>query len=143
MLYSFPATITIPAAQNAAQNSTVQNGTTRLWYLSFTKGELDPREHLPNMRVQLRMMNADGTDDHRLLSFFGGQGSINVNRRAPDSRRVAIVLYELHHHFSTSDLHLVWQIIRIHVMPGENCQSSICFVSINDGHCPNQMETSV
>ncbi len=66
-------------------------------YLSFAKGELDPMEHLPNMRVQLRMMNADGTDDHRLLSFFGGQGSINVNSWAPDSRRVAIVLYELHH----------------------------------------------
>ena len=54
-------------------------------------------EHLPNMRVQLRMINADGTDDHRLLSFFGGQGSINVNSWAPDSRRVAIVLYELRH----------------------------------------------
>ena len=66
-------------------------------YLSFTKGELDPMEHLPNMRVQLRMMNADGTDDHQLLSFFGGQGSINVNSWAPDSRRVAIVLYELNH----------------------------------------------
>ena len=66
-------------------------------YLSFTRGELDPMEHLPNMQVQLRMMNADGTDDHRLLSFFGGQGSINVNSWAPDSRRVAIVLYELHH----------------------------------------------
>ena len=66
-------------------------------YLSFAKGELSPMEHLPNMRVQLRMMNADGTEDHRLLSFFGGQGSINVNSWAPDSRRVAIVLYELHH----------------------------------------------
>ena len=66
-------------------------------YLSFAKEELDPMEHLPNMQVQLRRMNADGTDDHRLLSFFGGQGSINVNSWAPDSRRVAIVLYELHH----------------------------------------------
>ena len=66
-------------------------------YLSFARGELDPMEHLPNMRVQLRMMNADGTNDHRLLSFFGGQGSINVNSWAPDSRRVAVVLYELRH----------------------------------------------
>ena len=66
-------------------------------YLSFARGELDPMEHLPNMRVQLRMMNTDGTDDHRLLSFFGGQGSINVNSWAPDSRRVAVVVYELHH----------------------------------------------
>ena len=66
-------------------------------YLSFTRGELSPWEHLPNMRVQLRMMNSDGTDDHSLLSFFGGQGSINVNSWAPDSRRLAVVLYELHH----------------------------------------------
>ena len=66
-------------------------------YLSFTKGELDPMEHLPNMRVQLRMMNADGTDDHQLLSFFGGQGSINVNSWAADSRHIAFVSYELIH----------------------------------------------
>ena len=69
----------------------------RVVYLTFTKGELEPREHLANMRVQLRMMNSDGTDDRPLLSFFGGQGSINVNSWAPDSRRVALVVYELHH----------------------------------------------
>ena len=66
-------------------------------YLSFAKGELDPMEHLPNMQVQLRIMNADGTGDRTLLSFFGGQGSINVNSWAPDSRRAAVVIYELQH----------------------------------------------
>ena len=69
----------------------------KVLYLSFARGELDPGEHLPNMRVQLRLMNTDGTDDHLLLSFFGGQGSVNVNSWAPDSRRAALVLYELHH----------------------------------------------
>ena len=60
-------------------------------------GEPEPMEHLPDMRVQLRIMNADGTGDRDLLSFFGGQGSVNVNSRAPDSRRVAIVLCDLRH----------------------------------------------
>ena len=42
-------------------------------------------------------MNADGSDDRRLLTFFGGQGSINVNSWAADSRRFAFVSYELMH----------------------------------------------
>ena len=66
-------------------------------YLAFRKDELDPSEHLPNMRVQLRVMNSNGTADRLLCSFFGGQGSINVNSWSPDSRQVAMVLYELHH----------------------------------------------
>ena len=32
-----------------------------------------------------------------LLDLFGGQGSINVNSWAPDSRRIAYVKYVLHH----------------------------------------------
>ena len=47
--------------------------------------------------VELRLMNADGSDDHRLLTFFGGQGSINVNSWAADSRHIAFVSYELLH----------------------------------------------
>ena len=56
-----------------------------------------PNEHLPNMRVELRIMNADGSGDRRLLSFFGGQGSMNVNSWAPDSRHIAFVSYEILH----------------------------------------------
>ena len=66
-------------------------------YLSYRKGELEPREHLPNMRVELWMMNADGSEKHRLISFFGGQGSINVNSWAGDSRHLAFVSYEILH----------------------------------------------
>ncbi len=29
-------------------------------YLSYAKGHLDPGEHLPNMQVELWMMNEDG-----------------------------------------------------------------------------------
>ena len=43
------------------------------------------------------MMNADGSGKHRLLSFFGGQGSINVNSWAADGRHIAFVSYEILH----------------------------------------------
>ncbi|MBR1496639.1 MAG: TolB family protein [Oscillospiraceae bacterium] len=66
-------------------------------YLSYGRADLEADEHLPNMRVELRMMNAGGTDDHRLLSFFGGQGSMNVNSWAGDNRHIAFVSYEILH----------------------------------------------
>lgn len=66
-------------------------------YISYSKDGLDATEHLPNMDVELWMMDSDGTNHRRLLSFFGGQGSINVNSWSPDSRYVALVTYELKH----------------------------------------------
>lgn len=69
----------------------------RVVYLTFREGELEPHEHLPNMQVQLHMMDYDGGNQRLLLEFFGGQGSINVNSWSPDSRQVALVLYELEH----------------------------------------------
>lgn len=66
-------------------------------YLTFAKGELEPNEHLPNMYVSLGMMDYDGQNKKKLLDLFGGQGSINVNSWAPDSRRIAYVKYVLHH----------------------------------------------
>ena len=65
--------------------------------LAFRKGDLDPWEHLSNMQVKLYLMDADGGNRRLLLDFFGGQGSINVNSWAPDSRRFAFVRYILHH----------------------------------------------
>ena len=66
-------------------------------YLSYSAQGLDPNEHLLNMQVQLRLMNADGSNDRILLDFFGGQGSINVNSWHPDSRHFAFVRYALTH----------------------------------------------
>ena len=66
-------------------------------YLTFAKGELEPNEHLPNMYVSLGMMDYDGQNKKKVLDLFGGQGSINVNSWAPDSRRIAYVEYVLHH----------------------------------------------
>lgn len=67
----------------------------RVVYLSYGEHQLEPAEHLPNMPVELWMMNADGTNQHRILSLFGGQGSLNVNSWAGDSRRFAFVSYQL------------------------------------------------
>ena len=64
-------------------------------YLSYGPDDLEPAEHLPNMPVELWIMDADGQNPRRLLSFFGGQGSINVNSWAADSRRIAFVSYEM------------------------------------------------
>ena len=69
----------------------------RAVYLSYAKGELEPHEHLPNMRVELYLMNADGTDQRRICALFGGQGSMNVNSWAGDDRHIAFVSYELEH----------------------------------------------
>lgn len=66
-------------------------------YLTFAKGELEPNEHLPNMYVSIGMMDYDGQNKKKVLDLFGGQGSINVNSWAPDSRRIAYVKYVLHH----------------------------------------------
>ncbi len=69
----------------------------RVVYLTFGRDELEPHEHLPNMRVSLSVMDSNGENPRKLLNFFGGQGSINVNSWAPDSRRVALVIYKLEH----------------------------------------------
>lgn len=65
--------------------------------LSYGKGGLDANEHLPNMNVEFWIMDEDGQNRKRILSFFGGQGSMNVNSWSKDSRRVAFVMYELSH----------------------------------------------
>lgn len=64
-------------------------------YISYGKDQLEPHEHLPNMPVELWLMDADGGNQHKVLSLFGGQGSMNVNSWAADSRRFAFVSYEL------------------------------------------------
>lgn len=66
-------------------------------YLSYSKEGLDAAEHLPKMNVELWMMDADGGNKEKILEFFGGQGSINVNSWSPDSKKIAFVTYELEH----------------------------------------------
>ncbi len=62
-------------------------------FISFEKGT---KGHPANQNVVLRMMPANGKAKpviiHRL---FGGQGTMNVNSWAPDSRQFAFVSYQL------------------------------------------------
>jgi TolB protein len=63
----------------------------RLVYLSFPPGTVG---HPADKNVILREMHPDGGDIKDLVQLFGGQGTINVNSWAPDSRRFAFVDYE-------------------------------------------------
>lgn len=67
----------------------------RVVYISYGPEQLEPHEHLPNMPVELWLMDADGENQHKILSLFGGQGSINVNSWAGDSKRFAFVSYAI------------------------------------------------
>lgn len=59
--------------------------------VSFEKGTVG---HPANKNVVLRRMRPDGTGIETIARLFGGQGTINVNSWAPDSRRFAFVRYE-------------------------------------------------
>lgn len=64
-------------------------------FITYYKGDLEPGEHLANKNVELRLMPAEGGTAKTLVKLFGGQGTINVNSWAPDSRRLAFVSYRL------------------------------------------------
>ncbi|MDR0537097.1 MAG: transporter [Tannerellaceae bacterium] len=64
-------------------------------YIAYNKGDLKPNEHLANKNVELRLMPAAGGEARTLVKLFGGQGTINVNSWAPDSKRFAFVSYRL------------------------------------------------
>ena len=59
-------------------------------YLSYPPGT---QGHPADKDVILRFMRPDGTGRRDIVSFFGGQGTINVNSWAPDSKRLAYVAY--------------------------------------------------
>ena len=55
----------------------------------------DVEGHPRDKQVKLRRMSPDGSGIHTLLSFFGGQGSINVPNWSPDGSEFAFVRYAL------------------------------------------------
>ena len=61
-------------------------------YLSYPEGT---QGHPPDKAVILRFMRPDGTGRRDVVAFNGGQGTINVNSWAPDSRRFAYVAYPI------------------------------------------------
>ena len=67
-----------------------------LLFLTFPKGTSG---HNGRLDVKLRMMLLPGKNVKKappkdVTSFFGGQGSINVNSWSPDSKMFAYVTYE-------------------------------------------------
>lgn len=64
-------------------------------YITYWKGDLEPGEHLANKNVELRVMPAQGGEPRTVVALFGGQGTINVNSWAPDSRKFAFVSYKV------------------------------------------------
>ena len=69
-----------------------------LLFLTFAKGTATHNDKLPG--TMLRMMPLPGTRLAKppqiqvVTTFFGGQGTINVNSWSPDSTRFAYVIYE-------------------------------------------------
>jgi Tol biopolymer transport system component len=61
-----------------------------LLYISFPPGT---QGHPADREVILRLSDPEGRAPRDLLAFTGGQGSLNVNSWAPDSRRFAYVDY--------------------------------------------------
>ena len=61
-----------------------------LVYLSYPPGT---RNHPADLDVILRVMPSDGGESRDVVGFNGGQGTINVNSWAPDSKRFAYVEY--------------------------------------------------
>ena len=65
-------------------------------YEAGQKAKVTHRGAWPGNDTIWRMV-ADGSHKERLITFLGGQGSMNVNSWAADSRRIAFISYELMH----------------------------------------------
>ena len=61
-------------------------------YISYDKSV---EGHPANKDVVLNLAKADGSAPRRLVTLFGGQGTMNVPNWAPDSTRFAFVSYRL------------------------------------------------
>ena len=64
--------------------------------IAYHENDVKPGEHVPNKNVEIRLIKVEGnqwSSPETVLKFFGGQGSINVNSWAPDSKRFAFVSY--------------------------------------------------
>ena len=71
---------------------------TKVVMLAYHERDVRPDEHVPNKNVEIRLMTGSDktgwSEPRTILKLFGGQGTINVNSWAPDSKRFAYVRYE-------------------------------------------------
>ncbi|MBQ3865078.1 MAG: TolB family protein, partial [Clostridia bacterium] len=64
-------------------------------FLRYRKGDVEPGAHPANKQITLHLMDPDGANQRQVTAEFGGQGTLNVNSWAPDSKSFAFVTYEL------------------------------------------------
>jgi Tol biopolymer transport system component len=62
-------------------------------YIAYKAGDVAPGDHPPGKNVELRLMSSNGGEAKTPVKLFGGQGTINVNSWAPDSKQFAFVSY--------------------------------------------------
>ena len=62
-------------------------------YIAYKKGDVKPGDHPPHKDVEIRLMDADGSNTRVLVRLFGGQGTLNVNSWSPDGTKLAFVSY--------------------------------------------------
>lgn len=64
--------------------------------IAYHENDVKPGEHIPNKQVEIRLIceqNGKWSKAKTIINLFGGQGSLNVNSWAPDSKRFAFVSY--------------------------------------------------
>jgi len=62
-------------------------------WISYISYDKSVKEHPPEKNVTLKLAPLAGGDPRVLVTLFGGQGTLNVNSWAPDSKRFAFVSY--------------------------------------------------
>jgi len=62
-------------------------------YIAYGKDDVEAADHPPNRHVEIRLVPAGGGASKTLVKLYGGQGTMNVNSWAPDSRKLAFVSY--------------------------------------------------
>ncbi|MGM9737284.1 MAG: beta-glucosidase BglX [Candidatus Cryptobacteroides sp.] len=74
-------------------------------YIAYNKDDVEPSAHPANKNVVIYVQSAEGGEPVQIASFFGGQGSLNVNSWSPDSDEIAFVSYRLRPDFvNTNDI---------------------------------------
>ena len=71
---------------------------TKVVMLAYHERDVRPGEHVPNKNIEIRLMTGSDKEGwskpRTILKLFGGQGTINVNSWAPDSKSFAYVSYK-------------------------------------------------
>jgi Tol biopolymer transport system component len=62
-------------------------------FIAYKADDVAPGDHPPGKNVELRIMSSEGGEVKTLIKLFGGQGTLNVNSWAPDSKQFAFVSF--------------------------------------------------